>query len=269
MKKIIVLMLICIASFLFSLSQNYYLEILCRPEEKNCLKTLIEKQPWCEKDKVVTNSSSLLIGPYDLANAENVKKILEQELNLSCNILPMMLDSNDLINEVFETNNTDEEFVLQESSFTKEVTQEMINTYTDEMVIKIIKTALQLYTVPYKWGGSSLEKGIDCSFFVKYVFSELGINLPRTSQEQYRVGKPVSKEELRCGDLVFFKKSRYRKVKGKIRKYEYINHVGIYLVNNEFIHATRGSKKVTISSLEEPYFKKHFAGARRVIENGL
>lgn len=131
---------------------------------------------------------------------------------------------------------------------------------------KIISYAAELYaTTPYKLGGENVKKGIDCSFFVKYIYSKLGVELPRTAREQIKVGQPISINELKVGDLVFFKKTYYRKSKKKTWKYERINHVGIYLRDGEFIHAARSSKKVTISLLTENYYKTHYAGARRIL----
>jgi len=78
--------------------------------------------------------------------------------------------------------------------------------------------------------------------------------LPRTSILQFRVGKKVKKEELIPGDLVFFR---------KYPKGSRINHVGIYIGNDKFIHAALGAGKVTVSSMNELYFKKRYSGARR------
>jgi len=251
---------------------SYYVEILCGEKEISSVQNLLENQPWCEKNKVLINTTTILLGPYDLEKAEEIKNLVVSELNLPANLYTQLLNDEIVENTVsnFDNNsylyedNTDYDIVI--SSLSKEVDENILNLYNDEKVKKIIRSALKLYTTPYKWGGTNVEKGIDCSFFVKFVFSELGINLPRTSREQFKIGIPVEKDQLKCGDLVFFKKIKYKKVKGKVKKYEYINHVGIYLTNNEFIHATLGAKKVTISSLEEEYYKLHYAGARRVLK---
>lgn len=86
------------------------------------------------------------------------------------------------------------------------------------------------------------------------VYKSLGTVLPRTSNLQFRIGKKIKRDELIPGDLVFFKKY--------IRSSK-IGHVGMYIGNDEFIHASYGAKKVTISSLNETYFKNRFSGARR------
>ena len=119
---------------------------------------------------------------------------------------------------------------------------------------RLILFAKKLLDIPYRFGGSSLI-GIDCSAYVQKVYSLIGINLPRSAREQFSEGDPVDKEELSIGDLVFF------------RTYaSFPSHVGIYLGNNLFIHSSSRGKKVTIDSLETPYYLKRFIGAKRLIE---
>lgn len=119
---------------------------------------------------------------------------------------------------------------------------------------RLILFAKNLLNIPYRFGGSSLL-GIDCSAYVQQVYSLIGINLPRSAREQFSEGDPVDKGELSIGDLVFF------------RTYaSFPSHVGIYLGNNLFIHASSKGKKVTIDSLKTPYYLKRFIGAKRLIE---
>jgi peptidoglycan endopeptidase LytE len=119
---------------------------------------------------------------------------------------------------------------------------------------RLILFANKLLNIPYRFGGSSLL-GIDCSAYVQKVYSLIGIDLPRSAREQFSEGNPVDKGELSIGDLVFF------------RTYaSFPSHVGIYLGNNLFIHASSRSKKVTIDSLETPFYLKRFIGAKRLIE---
>ncbi len=107
---------------------------------------------------------------------------------------------------------------------------------------------------PYKYGGED-ESGMDCSGFVQTVFREaLGIKLPRTVAQQWKSTTPIPDDELAFGDLVFFRTSR-RKTP---------SHIGIYIGANRFAHAS-SSLGVTISSLNDPYWRKRYAGARRVI----
>lgn len=121
---------------------------------------------------------------------------------------------------------------------------------------KILFEVIKYLETPYKYGGSS-DQGIDCSGFTKQVFgSSLSLELPRSAREQYGVGEKIGKEELKFGDLVFFN-TRRRSNPG---------HVGIYLGDNQFVHASR-QLGVTISSLDETYYNKRYTGARRVLEN--
>ncbi|MEW6616131.1 MAG: NlpC/P60 family protein [Thermodesulfobacteriota bacterium] len=119
---------------------------------------------------------------------------------------------------------------------------------------KVTLIAKKFLNIPYRFGGNSLN-GIDCSAFVKKVYGMIDINLPRSAREQFSEGNSVVKEELSVGDLVFF------------RTYaSFPSHVGIYLGDNLFIHASSIDKKVTIDSLETPYYMKRFIGGKKVIE---
>jgi cell wall-associated NlpC family hydrolase len=106
--------------------------------------------------------------------------------------------------------------------------------------------------IPYKFGSNSF-KSTDCSGYVQKVFSFIGIQLPRSAREQFSQGVSVNKKDLSIGDLVFF------------RTYaSFPSHVGIYLGNNLFIHASSIARKVTIDSLNTSYFVKRFIGAKRL-----
>ncbi len=116
----------------------------------------------------------------------------------------------------------------------------------------IIKTAKKYLGVRYKYGASvNTTKKFDCSSFTKHIYKTLGKKIPRTSRAQATIGKRISKKNLRVGDLVFFG--------GKI-----IGHVGIYIGNDKFIHASSAAKRVTITSLSKTYYKSRYKGARRV-----
>jgi peptidoglycan DL-endopeptidase LytE len=120
------------------------------------------------------------------------------------------------------------------------------------LFVRVVKTFLG---APYRLGGSSL-KGLDCSAFVKRIYEAFNINLPRTSREQCRVGRVVGKDDLQEGDLVFFKNRRANNT----------NHVGIYIGNNEFIHASSRKREVKVDNLDEPYFRQRFFRGVRVKE---
>jgi len=104
----------------------------------------------------------------------------------------------------------------------------------------------------HRMGGSS-RSGVDCSGFVKAVYKNIFMmDLPRTTQAQATLGRPVKKTDLQAGDLVFFKPPSYPR------------HVGIYLSNSEFIHASK-TKGVTISRMDPYYWDKYFWTARRLL----
>jgi cell wall-associated NlpC family hydrolase len=117
-----------------------------------------------------------------------------------------------------------------------------------------IDQAMDLLGIRYRRGGSSPETGFDCSGFVSHVFHEgLGLVLPRSSKEMSKSGEEVSRDELRPGDLVFFNTMRHA-----------FSHVGIYLGDNQFVHAPRSGGRVRIEDLRQSYWVKRFNGARRV-----
>jgi len=117
---------------------------------------------------------------------------------------------------------------------------------------RIVNTSMQYIGVPYVFGGNSPRTGLDCSAYVKLVYSQVGINLPRTADAQYEVGTPVSTADLLPGDAVFFETYAPG-----------ASHVGIYIGDGNFIHAS-SSKGVTISSLGAAYYSSHYLGARRM-----
>jgi len=118
----------------------------------------------------------------------------------------------------------------------------------------VLSRALALLGTPYRWGGTSPDKGFDCSGLVGYVFrNALGIELPRVSREMAKSGQLVSdKAKLAAGDLVFFGKQGT------------VDHVGIYVGEGRFVHAPRTGRDVTVSSLTEGYWSGKFMQARRV-----
>jgi LysM repeat protein len=124
---------------------------------------------------------------------------------------------------------------------------------------KFIEIAKQYEDYRYKLGGNG-NGYMDCSMFVKKVFESLGIKLPRTSREQFWIGVSVSKDELIPGDLLFFAKNR---------RPESINHVGIYIGNNRFMHFSSTKKGLAVDSLDSNYFRNRFVGAKRVLKNSV
>lgn len=121
------------------------------------------------------------------------------------------------------------------------------------VVSRILDTAFACTGTPYVYGGTS-RGGFDCSGFVGYVFAKNGVKLPRTSLEQSSRGTAVSRGNLQSGDLVFFRTRGSR-----------VSHVGIYIGNNKFIHASSGGGRVRTDSLTG-YYAQRYAGARRVLK---
>ena len=108
----------------------------------------------------------------------------------------------------------------------------------------------------YVWGAVGKRNTFDCSGLTSYVCKKNGIHIPRRAIEQSKHGKYVSRQNLKPGDLIFFDTSKHRR--------GYVNHVGIYLGNNKFIHASSAKHKVVITSLNSPFYSQRFKLGRRV-----
>lgn len=120
------------------------------------------------------------------------------------------------------------------------------------MVRRIVQAALNYQGVPYVFGGTT-PNGFDCSGFIRYVFAQAGVYLPRAADEQYEVGQSVSYSRLQPGDTVFF------------TTYEAgASHSGIYLGNGKFISAT-SSRGVVVDRIDSGYWGARYLGARRVL----
>jgi peptidoglycan endopeptidase LytE len=134
-------------------------------------------------------------------------------------------------------------------------TSEPLEKWTSQeersLFVRVTKTFLG---VPYRLGGATM-RGIDCSAFVKKMYEIFGVALPRTAREQSCVGRPIGKDELEEGDLVFFQAQRARRT-----------HVGIYIGNGEFVHASSWDKEVKVDHLDKPYFHQQFLRGVRVKE---
>ena len=119
---------------------------------------------------------------------------------------------------------------------------------------EVIEAARNMLGVPYRYGGSSPSRGFDCSGLVQYAHSQAGIEVPRTTGEQYRAALPLNRQALRPGDLVFFRTHKHR----------YVSHVGIYLGKGKFIHAPSSGKQVSIASLKDDYWRKRYTSGGRM-----
>lgn len=120
---------------------------------------------------------------------------------------------------------------------------------------EIVETAERFLGLPYQWGGSSTEDGFDCSGLTMAVYQLNGLDLPRTSRDQYAIGAPVDRAELAKGDLVFFAtKSRDK-----------VSHVGVYAGDDRFIHAPGKGKTIRVDSLSDRYYVARYLGARKYL----
>ena len=122
---------------------------------------------------------------------------------------------------------------------------------------QIIDYAAQFLGCKYVYGGNT-PSGFDCSGYVKYVFKHFGVELTRTSANQYANSVKIKKSELRIGDLVFFSQNA-----GSSK----VGHVGIYVGGDQFIHAAAPGKGVRYDSLNSSYYSSHYIGSGRVLSN--
>jgi hypothetical protein len=117
---------------------------------------------------------------------------------------------------------------------------------------EILRTAERFIGVPYRWGGESTTDGFDCSGLTMVVYQLNGLELPRSSADQWRAGRPVGRDEMSRGDLVFF----------ATRGGKNISHVGIYLGGDLFLHAPGRGSAIQTATLSSDYFRARYVGAR-------
>ena len=122
------------------------------------------------------------------------------------------------------------------TSCTKPEAQPTVPTSTGNAIVEYAKSFVG---VPYVYGGSTPDSGFDCSGFVKYVFANFGVQLPRTSYSQMNVGTPVTRDQLIPGDLVVFRGG---------------GHVGIYVGNNYYIHAPQSGRTITVEEMNRELY---------------
>ncbi|MCH9741080.1 MAG: C40 family peptidase [Epsilonproteobacteria bacterium] len=195
-----------------------------------------------------------------LSKVETTNDINTTENNISTisSITPETVDYTDDLSTLMELveSNIDMEITGQEGSFTTavEVGEDWTEVTKED---EIISTAIAYLDTKYIWAANG-PSAFDCSGFTKYVFKEHGMTLPRYSGHQANTGTKVSFDELEKGDLVFF--DTEKKYHGKV------NHVGIYMGNGEFIHASSAKKKVIITSFNKKrFYKKRFLWGQRVV----
>lgn len=116
----------------------------------------------------------------------------------------------------------------------------------------IIQTAMKYLGVPYVFGGTSTSSGIDCSAFVRRVFSEYGVELPRVARDQAKVGMPVAGTDLQSGDRLYF-----------ACKHSYVDHCAIYIGDGYFIHASASRGQVAVDNLSNKFYSSNLVAVMR------
>jgi cell wall-associated NlpC family hydrolase len=127
-----------------------------------------------------------------------------------------------------------------------------VSDYKHNIGSEIVFRAISFLGVPYKWGATG-PNAFDCSGLVQYVHNELGIEVPRTAEEQYRAATHVDVDDLEPGDLLFFK-IRGRKV----------SHVAIYAGSGRFVHAPQTGRPIELRTLNDGYYRPRLAAAGRL-----
>jgi cell wall-associated NlpC family hydrolase len=117
---------------------------------------------------------------------------------------------------------------------------------------EIVLRAISLLGAPYQWGGSG-PKAFDCSGLVHFIHHELGFDVPRTAEEQYRAAKRVDMDDIEPGDLLFFR------IRGKR-----ISHVAIYAGSGRFVHAPQTGRPIELRDLDDGYYRPRLAAAGRL-----
>jgi murein DD-endopeptidase len=129
---------------------------------------------------------------------------------------------------------------------------EPTSDYKQDVGSEIVFRAISLLGAPYKWGASG-PNAFDCSGLVQFVHNELGIDVPRTAEEQFKAAERVEVEDLEPGDLLFFK------IRG--RK---ISHVAIYAGSGRFVHAPQTGRPIELRPLNDGYYRPRLAAAGRL-----
>lgn len=266
MKKTI---FICIA-IIFIFAATTFADETYRIKKGDTLYSISKKYKVSVKELQANNnlkkSSKLRIGQtlitkkgaaiYTAKNSDTILKI-SKKFNLAPEDLKEFnqLESDDIKSgqKLFVQKPTDVE--LSRLKLEDEIKALTKSEELEKMSVKerVVLFAKKFMNIPYKFGGTSVM-GIDCSAYVQRVYDLIGIELPRSARLQFREGESVDKNSLTIGDLVFFKTYA-----------SFPSHVGIYLGNDLFIHASSSERKIRISNLTESYYVKRYIGARRFL----
>ena len=135
------------------------------------------------------------------------------------------------------------------------------NDNTDNIIKTLEWNAKSFLGTPYVWAATGPSK-FDCSGFTQWIYRDAGVNIPRVSRDQAKVGQYVMYENLQKGDMVFFDTKKRRSGR--------VTHVGIYLGNGNFIHASSAAKRVVVYNFDEKsFYKERFLWGRRVINSDM
>jgi len=221
----------------------------------------------CMQEKVSTITPKKSINKKTIkSNEQNSSMVQEQNNSISTLSNDNSLDDNISSIEIIEPDNT----LYELATIIQEDINENILQPSEPIQIsdnwteltkedEIIDTAKGFLGTKYVWAANG-PNCFDCSGFTKYVYKQHGIPLPRYSGHQAKAGIKVSFDELKKGDLVFF--DTEHKFRGRV------NHVGIYIGNHKFIHASSAKKKVIITSFDEkPFYRRRFLRGERVINS--
>ena len=204
------------------------------------------------------------------ANADEVQRMVinQSSNNLAMHVDKVGLDIEEIEDELAEGDAMDAEDVPVFEAPVEKVLEQSFNASLEESVElnpavnrgELMREIINLLATRYRDGGVVARGGLDCSAFTGTIYSRaLGVRLPRSSNQQFREGDNIKRDALQVGDLVFFKTRRRRAP---------VSHVGIYVGQNLFAHAST-KHGVVISSLEHPYYKRTYVGARRLLSTPL
>lgn len=229
-------------------------------DDQIVLNLIEENQPLIADDNQTQEEISTII-PSILTDNQIVLNLIEESQ-------PLIADDNQTQENELVTDNLLDQLALDVvNSIDIEITgnSTLVTTAIDvgknwEMTSKeneILETAKEFLGVKYIWAANG-PTAFDCSGYTKYVFRQNGITLPRYSGHQAKIGIKVDYDELEKGDLVFFDTAKHSTGR--------VNHVGIFIGNNKFIHASSGGKKVMITSFnQKKFYKNRFLHGQRVV----
>lgn len=227
-----------------------------------------------------------LIDPAAVASYSSIKEVAERQdldvpqeevqrlivnqsaVTLTMHVDELGLDVEEIEDELAEGDNMQEEDeaisvvalekVIQQTTVVNAEESPELNPAVNRP--ELMREIVNLLGLRYRYGGTNATSGLDCSAFTGTIYSRaLGQRLPRSSNQQFRVGDTIKREDLRIGDLVFFKTRR---------RSAPVSHVGIYIGEHLFAHAST-KYGVIISSLEHPYYNRTYVGARRLVSDDL